>query len=480
MQVTETTNEGLKRGYRIVVPAQDIEAKMTARLGEIARTAKMPGFRPGKVPVALLRKTHGNAVMGEVLEQTVNESSQSALGEKDFRPVTQPKIEIEKFEDGSDLEYTIELEIFPTIDLTDFAKLKLERFKVPSDEEQIDATLQQMADSQKETKPVSESRKIENGDVAMIDFTGRVDGEEFAGGKAEGYSLELGSGSFIPGFEEQIIGHEVGETFDVNVSFPDNYTEELAGKDAVFEVKLNEIQETVPGEITDELAKKMGAENMADLRQKVGESHEQEFSTFTRMRLKRDLLDILDKAHKFDLPEGMITAEFDAIWEQFTHQRENHPDQIDEDDKEKSDDELKAEYREIAERRVRLGLLLAEIGRVNEITVSPEELNRALMQEAQRHQGQEKEVLDYYKANPEAMQTLQSPVLEDKVIDFIVELANVTDKETTLEELMKDPDESPAKSADGDGGKSKSKKATAKKKAAAKGKAKKSAAAKGK
>ena len=470
MQVTETTKQGLKRAYRVVVPASDIEEKLTVRLGEIAKSARMPGFRPGKVPVGLLKKTHGNAVMGEVLEQTVNESSQSAISDHDLRPVSQPKIEIVKFEDGADLEYSIELEVFPEISLTDFSKLKLDRFKVPADEEQVNATLEQMAASQKETKLVEKSRPTQRGDVAIIDFVGRVDGEEFAGGKADGYALDIGSGSFVPGFEDQVIGHSVGETFNVNVTFPENYAEELANKDAVFEVTVKELREGVPVEINDEIAKKMGLENVDELKKSIRDSHEQELSVFSRMRTKRELLDILDKEHQFELPEGMMDAEFNAIWEQFQNQKENNPDQIDEDDKNKSEEELKAQYREIAGRRVRLGLLLAEIGRVNEITVSPEELNRALMQEAQRHQGQEKEVLDYYKSNPEAMQALQSPVLEDKVVDFIVELAVVTEKEVTIEELMQNTDTDMTSDANQD--KPKKKKAV-KKKAAAKSKAKK-------
>ena len=472
MQVTETTNEGLKRAYKVVVPAADIEEKLTARLDEIAKSARMPGFRPGKVPAGLLKKTHGNAVMGEVLEQTVNESSQSAMKNHELRPVTQPKIEIDKFEDGEDLEYSIELEVFPEITLTDFSKLKLERFKVPADEEQVDATLEQMAASQKETKPVEDARPAKSGDVAVIDFVGRVGGEEFAGGKADGYSLDLGSGSFVPGFEEQVIGHSVGETFDVNVTFPENYAEELASKDAIFEVTVREIREGVPVELNDEIAKKMGLENLDELKKSIRDSHEQEMGVFTRMRTKRDLLDILDKEHQFELPEGMMDAEFNAIWDQFQKQKENNPDQIDEDDKNKSEDELKAQYRGIAERRVRLGLLLAEIGRVNEITVTPDELNRALMQEAQRHQGQEKEVFEYYKNNPEAMQALQSPVLEDKVVDFIIELADVEEKEVTIEELMQKSDADELSDANQD--KPRKKKA-AKKKATAKSKAKKDA-----
>ena len=472
MQVTETINDGLKREYKVVVPAADIEEKLTARLGEIAKTARMPGFRPGKIPVSLLKKTYGDAVMGEVIEQAVNESSQNTISTREIRPVTQPKIEIEKFENGKDLEYKIELEVFPEISVTDFSEIKLDRYKVPADQDQVDATLKQMADNQKETKPIEESRPAKTGDVVVIDFIGRVDGKEFNGGKADGYHLDLGSASFVPGFEDQVVGRSIGETFDVTVTFPENYTEELASKDAIFEVTIKEIQEGIPVEINDAIAKKMGHENLDELKRAIRESQEQELGVFSRMRIKRDLLDILDKKHKFELPEGMVDREFDSIWDQFENQKENHPEGIDDDDKNKSSEELKIQYREIAERRVRLGLLLAEIGRVNDINVSPEELNRALMQEAQRHQGKEKEVLEYYKNNPEAMQALQSPVLEDKVVDFIVELADVTDKEVTLEELMQDPNNDGGSGDEANQNKARKKKAT-KKKTSAKSKPKK-------
>ena len=460
MQVTETSNEGLKRAYKIIVPAADIEEKITARLTEIAATIRMPGFRPGKVPVNLLRKQHGQAIMGEILEATVGESSQKTITDNDLRPVAQPKIEIDKFDEGEDLEYSIELEVFPDIELTDFSKLKLKRMKVPADEKQVDEMIGQMADGQKDSKPVEKARKITSGDVAVIDFTGSVDGENFIGGKAEDYGLEIGSSSFIPGFEEQIIGKDVGDEFDVNITFPKQYTEELAGKDAVFAVKIKELRETIPATLDDDFAKKMGAESLEDLKAKLRENQEAELSQYTRMRVKRDLLDVLDEKHDFDLPDGMIDTEFEAVWHQFEHQRKNHPEHIDEDDKDKSDDELKKEYREISTRRVRLGLLLAEIGRVNEIMVTPEEVNRAIMQEAQQNQGKEKEVFDYYKNNPEAMQAIQSPLLEDKVVDYILELADVSEKSTTIEELMAEPE--PAKPK---------KKAPAKKKAAGKKKA---------
>lgn len=440
MKVTETNNEGLKRSYKVIVLASDIEENINSRLTEIARTANMPGFRPGKVPVSLLKKTHGKAIMGEVLEKTVNESSQQAMAEKDLRPVSQPKIEIVKFDEGSDLEYSIELEVFPEISIIDFNKLELKRMKVPADDKQVDEMISQMASGQKDSIPVEKNRAISSGDVAVIDFIGSVDGENFAGGQSEDYGLEIGSGSFIPGFEEQLIGKKVGDEFDVNVTFPDEYAKELAGKDAVFAVKIKELRETVPVALNDEFAKKMGADNLDDLKQKLRENQEAELGQFTRMRAKRELLDVLDEKHNFELPEDLIQAEFDSVWHQFEHRRKEHPDQIDEDDKGKTDDELKEEYRKISMRRVKLGLLLAEVGRVNEIQVSPDEVNRAIMQEAQQHKGQEKEVFDYYKNNPEAMQAKQSPLLEEKVVDFILELANVTEETATLDELMAEPE----------------------------------------
>ncbi len=457
-QVTETNNEGLKRAYKIIVPAADIEEKVNARLAQIAQTANMPGFRPGKVPVALLKKTHGQAIMGEVLEMTVNESSQATIVENELRPVSQPKIEIDKFDEGGDLEYSIELEVFPEIKLTDFSKLKLERMKVPANEEQVDEIIGQMAASQKDSKPVEKKRPVASGDIAVIDFVGSVDGEEFAGGKADDYGLEIGSSSFIPGFEDQIIGKDVGDKLDVKVTFPKEYTEELAGKDAVFAVTIKELRETIPAKLDDSFAQKMGAENLEDLKAKLRENQEAELAQYTRMRVKRDLLDVLDDTHEFELPGGMIEAEFDAVWHQFEHQRKDHPEQIEAEDKDKTDDELKEEYRDISARRVRLGLLLAEIGRINEITVTPDEVNRAIMQEAQQYKGQEKEVFEHYKNNPEAMQAVQSPLLEDKVVDYILELANVSEKTVTLEELMAEP-EAPKKAKA---------KAPAKKKTAAK------------
>jgi trigger factor len=469
MQVTETKNEGLLHEFTITVPAAEIETFVNNRLNELKKTANLPGFRPGKVPVPLLRKQYGPSIMGEVLERTVGETSQKAMEERNLRPVIQPKIEVTKFEDGSDLEYTMALEVMPEIKPMDFSKIKLERMVVKADEEEIDKALERLADAHKTSEPVSGSRKSKSGDITVIDFVGRVDGEEFPGGKAEDYSLELGTGSFIPGFEEQLIGAKAGDHVEVKVSFPKEYgAEELAGKDAVFDVDIKELRETTPGVIDDELAKKVGLEDLETLKTNIRDEHENEFKNMARQRMKRLLLDELEENHEFEIPQTLVENEFEGIWAQFEEHRKQAQEQgSDEDPSEgKTDDELKDDYRGIAERRVRLGLLLAEIGRLNNIDTSQEDLNRAMMVEAQRYQGQEQQVMEYFRNNPEAQQQLRAPLLEDKVVDFIFELAKITDKTTTIDELIKEPEEkAPAKK------KAAAKKATAKKKAPAKKKA---------
>ena len=464
MQVTETKTEGLLHEFTITVPAAEIETFVTNRLNELKKTIKLPGFRPGKVPPALLRKQYGPSIMGEVLERTVGETSQKAMEERDLRPVMQPKIEVIKFEDGSDLEYTMAIEVMPDVKPMDFSKIKLERMVVKADEEEITKALERLASAHKTSEPVSGSRKSKSGDITVIDFVGKVDGEEFAGGKAEDYSLELGTGSFIPGFEEQLIGAKVGDHVEVKVSFPKEYgAEELAGKDAVFDVDIKELRETAEAPIDDELAKKVGLEDLETLKKNIREEHEREFKDMARQRMKRLLLDELEAGHDFEIPQSLVENEFEGIWGQFEEHRKKALEQgSDEDPNEgKTDDELKDDYRGIAARRVRLGLLLAEIGRLNNIDISQEDLNRAMMAEAQRYQGQEQQVLEYFRNNPEAMQQIQAPLLEDKVVDFIFELAKVTDKNVSIDDLIKAPEEAaPAK-----------KKAAAKKKAPAKKKA---------
>ncbi len=455
MQVTETKNEGLSREYTVLIPADEFEATVTDRLTELSKTMQMPGFRKGKVPVSLLRKKYGQNVMGEALEKAVQEGSAKVMQDNDLRPAMQPKIEITSFEEGKDLEYTMAVDVMPEIEIGDFSKIKLEQLVTEADEGEVDKTLERMADAYKTSEPVKRKRKAKAGDVVNIDFLGKVDGEEFAGGKAEGYDLELGSNSFIPGFEDQLIGQNPGDELDVNVKFPDEYgAENLAGKDAVFSVKINELKESKPSAIDDELAKKAGMENLDALKTAIREQHSQGFTRISREKLKRALLDALYDEYNFDLPTGLVEAEYESITKAFDQAKE-----AGQEVEEMSDEEREEDFRSIAGRRVKLGLLFAEVGRANNIQITQDDLQKAIMIEAQNYPGQEQMVFKYYQENPDAMQNLSGPVFEDKVTDFILELANVTDKVVTVDELMADDDE-PAKPA--------KKKTAAKKKAPAK------------
>jgi len=462
MQVTETKNEGLSREFTIVVPASEFEEQVSSRLNEMSKTVQMPGFRKGKVPVSLLRKKYGPNIMGEALEKAVQDGSTKVMADNDLRPAMQPKIEITSFEEGKDLEYTMAVDVMPEIDLGDFSKISVERMVAETDESEVDSTLARMADAYKTSAPVAKKRKAKSGDVVNIDFVGKVDGEEFPGGKAEGFDLELGSGSFIPGFEDQLIGQNPGDELDVNVTFPKEYgAENLAGKDAVFGVKINELKESKPSAIDDELAKKAGMENLEALKTAIREQHAQGFNQISRQKAKRALLDALHDAYSFELPNGLVEAEYDSIQKAYEQAKEAGQEVED-----MTDEEREADFRDIANRRVKLGLLFAEVGRTNKIEITQDDLQKAILQEAQNYPGQEQMVFKYYQENPEAMQQLSGPVFEDKVTDFIMELAKTTDKVVSVEKLMAE-DEEPAKPK---------KKAAAKKAPAKKAPAKKAAA----
>lgn len=472
MQVTETKTEGLKRDFTIVVPAADIENRINARLTEISQTVRIPGFRPGKVPASLLRKRYGAAVMGEVLERTVGETSMEAMTEKGIRPAMQPKVEITSFDEGKDLEYTMAVEIMPEIEPVDFSTIELERMVVDVEESEVDETLQRMAEANKTSEPIAEARGAEKGDVAVIDFVGKVDGTEFPGGKADGYHLELGSGSFIPGFEDQLIGVKAGDKVEVKVSFPKEYgAADLAGKDAVFDVTVQELRATQPATIDDEFAKKAGLESLEALKKVVREEHEREFKAASRMRLKRTLLDRLAEMYDFEVPEGLVESELNSIWEQFEEQRKQNPDAAKSEYGDKSDDEIKEEFRDISRRRIRLGLVLAEVGQTNKIQVTQEDLNRAVVAEARRYPGQEQKVIEYYQKNPEAMDSLRAPLLEDRVVDFMLEMTKIDERKVTREELLRDPDEEEAPAKEAKPKKKPAKKAGAKKAKASESKA---------
>jgi len=445
MQVTETKTEGLKRDFKIVVPATDIENRITARLEQLSQTVRIPGFRPGKVPVSLLRKRYGPSVMGEVLERAVGETTVKAMTDHGVRPAMQPKVEITSFEEGKDLEYTMAVEVLPEIAPVDFSKIELERLTVDVEDSEIEDVLNRMAEANKVSEPVADERAAEKGDVVVIDFVGKVDGKEFPGGKADGYHLDLGSGSFIPGFEDQLIGAKAGDHVAVNVAFPKEYgAAELAGKDAVFDVDVKELRSTKPATVDDDFAKKAGLENLDALKKAIRDEQEREFKAISRMRLKRALLDALAEMYDFAVPESMAEAELDSIWSQFEEQRKQNPDAAKKEYGDKSDDDIKAEFRAIAERRIRLGLVLAEVGQANKIQVTQDDINRAIVTEARRYPGQEQKVVEYYKKTPEAMDALRAPLLEDRVVDFMLEMAKLTDRQVTREELLRDPDESDA------------------------------------
>jgi trigger factor len=446
MQITETNAEGLKREFTVTVASNDIEKQMQDRLTEIGRTIRLPGFRPGKVPMPVLRKRYGASVMGEVLEKAVSDSSAEAMREHNLRPALQPKIEIVSFKEGADLEYKMAVELLPEIKPVDFSELQLERLRPEIPEDEIDKAVQRIAEPSRKSEPVD--RPAATGDVVVIDFVGKVDDKEFPGGSAQGHSLELGSSRFIPGFEDQLIGAKAGEHRAVKVTFPTEYgSEELAGKDAEFAVDVKEVREKQPLAIDDDMAKEMGFDALEGLRKAVREQLERDYGGLARQRLKRALLDQLAAKHDFPVPPGMVDLEFDTIWKQFQEAREQNKDAVDE-EAGKSDDELKTEYRAIAERRVRLGLLLSEVGRANAITVNQDEVNRALGEEARRHRGYEKQVVEFYRSNPAALDNLRAPIFEDKVVDFITEMATVADKTVSIEDLMKpEADESPPASA---------------------------------
>jgi len=467
MQVTETDTDGLKREYKIQISAKDIDEKMTGRLQELGKQVKIPGFRPGKVPLNVLKQRFGRSVMGEVLERAVSDSSSQAMSERGLRPAMQPKIEITSFDEGKDLEYTMAVEILPDIEPMDFSKLSLEREVIKIEDSAVDSTLQDLAKANKTTRKPDAPRKAETGDVLVIDFKGTVDGESLPGMSGEDHHLELGSNAFIEGFEEQLIGGAPGDAREVKVTFPENYpNDRLAGKEAVFAVTVKDVLEAVPAAVDDALAVRLGESDLAALKERIREKIASEYKEFTRMRLKRRLLDELAEAHDFPVPPGMVDSEFEQIWKQIEADREKG--ELDPGDADKSEDELKADYRTIAERRVRLGLLLSEVGRRNAIEVTQDELNRALFQEAQRYPGKEREVFEFYQKTPEAMANLRAPIFEDKVIDFIVDMAQVSEHALTPDELRAEMEAEAGEEAAATGAKKTAKKKAAKSKSGGK------------
>ena len=434
MKVTETKSKGLNKEYKAVIPAADFEKEVDAKIERIAKTTKIPGFRPGKAPKAMLKQKYRASVLGEVLDEMLKNSADEIIKENKLRPAVMPEINLTVFGDGKDVEFDVMVEVLPEIKLGDFSKITLEKLTAEVPAEEVEKAIRYVAESRKETVKVEEDRPTKKGDVAVIDFVGSVNGEEFKGGKGSNYPLELGSGAFIPGFEDQLIGKKAGDKVDVKVTFPENYhAKDLAGKEAVFAVEIKEIREPKEVVIDDEFAKSLGEKDLDSLRAKVVERIKADYEVASKMKLKRALLDVLDKEYNFEVPGKLIDAEYDGIVKQYEQAKKYN--QLDEYEKSKDEKDLLAEYKEIALRRVKLGLLLSEIGLDAKLTIQPEDINKAIAAEAQKYPGQEKAVFDYYLKNKNAVEALKAPVFEEKIVEHVLSKVKLQEKTVTAEEL---------------------------------------------
>ena len=446
MQVVEKSNEGLSRVIAVTIPVAELNQKLDAKLKEVAPQMKLKGFRPGKVPVSHVKKTFGRDLMGEIVNDALNSSSQKALDDAKVRPAAPAEMKLTSDMDKviagqEDLAYEMALEVMPDFTPTDIKKLKLDRPTYEATDADLDEALTELAGQAKTyVEKTGKTVKAAEGDEVTIDFLGKLDGEPFEGGAAEDAQLVIGSNRFIPGFEEQLKGAKVGEEKVLNVTFPEDYqAAHLAGKAVTFDVKVKAIKAEAPAVIDEDFAKRIGIESLDKLKELLRTNLNQQYTGAARFKLKRALLDALDKAHDFALPPKMVEAEFDGIWQQV--QADKEAGRLPEEDAKKSEKKLKEEYQKIAERRVRLGLVLAEIGRANNVQITDQELNNAIMNEARNYPGQERQVLDFYRQNPNAAAQMRAPIYEEKVCDLIFDQAKVTDKPITKEELLKEDDE---------------------------------------
>jgi trigger factor len=451
MQVNETLSEGLKHEFQISIPAADIDAKVNERLVGMKDKVRINGFRPGKVPVAHLKKVYGKSVAAEALEETIRETNQQIFNERGFRLANEAKItmptdqqEIEKVLDGkADLNYSVAIEVVPPIVLADFKTFKVEKPVADVADADIDEAIKRIADQNRAYAAKAEGAKAESGDRVTVAFVGKIDGVAFDGGTGADIPVVIGSNTFIPGFEEQLIGIAAGETRTVKATFPKNYAaDNLAGKDAEFETTASLIEGPQDTKIDEDFAKTLGLESLDKLKEAMRDRLTQEFAGATRQKVKRELLDRLDEAHKFDPPESLVNDEFDLMWQSIKAEMDSSSKSFA--DENTTEEAAKEEYRKIADRRVRLGLVLSEIGEKNKITVTDDEISRAVIDQARQMPGREKEVWDYYRSNPTALAQLRAPIFENKVVDFILELATVTEKKVSREDLFKEEDEKAA------------------------------------
>jgi trigger factor len=451
MQVKETVADGLKHEFLVSVPAADIEAKVDARLVDMKDKVRLNGFRPGKVPVGHLKRLYGRSVAAETIDQLIRDTNSEIFSERGFKLATEPKItmpteqkEIEDVLAGkSDLSYTVAVEVVPAIQLADFKSFTVEKPVAEVSEADVDEAIKRIADQNRAYAAKAEGAKAENGDRVTVSFKGTIDGTPFDGGTGEGIQVVIGSGTFIPGFEEQLIGMAGGETRTLKVTFPKNYASEtLAGKPAEFETTATLIEAPQDTTIDDAFAKALGLESLDKLKEAARERLTQEFAGATRQRVKRLLLDRLDEAHRFDAPPSLIEEEFTLMWNSIKAEMESTGKTFESENT--TEEAAKEEYHKIADRRVRLGLVLSEIGEKNKISVTDDEVSRAVIERARSMPGREKEVWDFYRNNANALAQLRAPIYEDKVVDFILELANVTEKKVSKEDLYKDEDEKTA------------------------------------
>ncbi|TRD10821.1 trigger factor [Erythrobacter insulae] len=436
MQTKQTTNEGLKRAYTVTITADEISAKIDAEIKRIAPQVQMPGFRPGKVPANLVKKMHGEQIHAQTVNDVIRESVDKLMKDEELRPAMQPSISLgEGYDEGKDAEITVELEVLPKIDVPETDGLKLEKLVVPVADEQIDEAIQNIAGQNKSYKDAAKTKKAADGNQLIIDFVGKLDGEEFEGGKAEDAALVIGSGTFIPGFEEQLVGVKTGDEKTITVTFPEEYqAEHLAGKEATFDVTVKAVKVETDTKIDDEFAKQLGLDSIDKLKEIMKGQLEQQTAGLTRTQMKRSLLDQLAAGHDFEVPATMVDAEFEQIWAQLQQEASNEENP---EEALKQIEDEKDDYRSIAERRVRLGLLLSEIGQANGVEVSAQEMQMLIQQAAQQYREEDRErFVQYVQQEPMAAAQLRAPLYEDKVVDFLFDKADVTEREVTQEELQ--------------------------------------------
>lgn len=444
MQVTETLNEGLKRKLSVTIPASDLVTRLDAKLDEIKGKVAIKGFRPGKVPTTHLKKVYGRSAMSEVMQEAINSTVSNTLDEREERAAAQPKVDLpgdqsvinDVLDGKADLAFDVEYEVLPPVTLMNLEGLEVTKPVVEVSSEDVEKELQRVFRQNRGYENKGDDAVVEEGDNLGLSFVGKIDGESFPGGTSDHAHLIVGSGEFIPGFEEQLVGMKKGETKEIKVTFPKDYqNEELAGKKATFDVTILHADAPRAGELDDEFAQKLGLENLEKLREAIKAQMENALASMGRQHIKRQILDLLDEGHKFDVPAQLVEAEFSQIWERVKHEIEHHGRSFE--DEGTTEEAAREQYQKIAERRVRLGLVVAEIGNVNEINVTEEEHQQALIAEVRRFPGQEQQVYDYYRKNPQALASLRAPVFENKVVDFIADKAKQTEKVMTREELAK-------------------------------------------